>query len=89
MSTTLANAALWDAEMDARRATFAATLTTRLSAVLEEAQRLGELEPQVKPDTVAALVIGPVYYRATIEHTTTDLATIEHCVATLGTWRER
>ena len=86
VSTTLANSALWDPEMDARRGAFAATLTERLSAAVQEAQRLGELELEVEPAGVAALLIGPIYYRATIEHTTTDPGTIEHCIANLGTW---
>jgi AcrR family transcriptional regulator len=86
VSTTLANAALWDTEMDARRGAFAATLTARLSAAVEEAQRSGELQLEVEPDAVAALTIGPIYYRATIEHATSDPDTIERCISQLGTW---
>jgi len=88
VSTTLANAALWVADMDARRATFAVALTERLSAALEEAQRLGEFELRAEPKAIAALTIGPLYYRATIEHTTTTPETIEHCVTALGTWTD-
>lgn len=86
VSTTLANAALWDPEMNARRGRYAATLTARLSAAIQEAQHLGELQIEVEPDAIAALIIGPIYYRATIEHTITDADTIEHCIARLGTW---
>jgi AcrR family transcriptional regulator len=88
VSTTLANAAVWDAAMDDRRAGFAAALTERLAAALAEAQRVGELELRVDPGTAAALTVGPVYYRATIEHSATDPETIEHCVAALGVWTD-
>ena len=86
VSTTLANAALWDTDMDARRASFAAALLERLSAALEQAEQLGELELQTDPQAGAALTIGPIYYRATIEHSTTGPETIEHLVASLGNW---
>jgi AcrR family transcriptional regulator len=86
VSTTLANAALWNADLDARRARFAGTLTARLSSAVLEAQRVGELELGVEPDAVAALLIGPIYYRATIERTTSAADTIEQCIAGLGTW---
>jgi AcrR family transcriptional regulator len=86
VSTTLAHAALWDTAMDARRADFASALATRLTTAVEEAQRLGELEPQVPIDSAAAVLVGPIYYRATIERSTTSRATIDSLVDALGTW---
>lgn len=89
VATTLAQAALWDTGMDARRRSFAETLTDRLDAAVEEARRTGELQLQVAPEEVAALLVGPIYYRATIEHRATDLELIERSVAALGTWTTR
>ncbi|MGP3533366.1 TetR/AcrR family transcriptional regulator [Microbacterium sp. RD1] len=87
VTTTLANAALWDDGMDARRAGFAELLSQRLAGALRQAQDQGELSLRVRPETdAAALAIGPVYYRATIERAPADAALIERCVDSLGDW---
>lgn len=86
VATTLANAALWDPAMDVRRAGFARALSERLAAALAEAEALGELSLRVEPDTSAALAVGPIYYRATIDRAPADSALIERCVASLGDW---
>jgi AcrR family transcriptional regulator len=85
VTTTLANSALWDEAMDARRAGFAEILSTRLLQALEEAERLGELS--TRPDAgAAARVIGPIYYRATIERSPADPGLIDACTAAAGNW---
>ncbi|GIG40559.1 TetR/AcrR family transcriptional regulator [Cellulomonas phragmiteti] len=87
VATTLASAALWEDDMDARRARFADLLASRLADALDDARARGEVDLHTDPRDAAALVIGPLYYRATIERGTTD----EHVVATLvdglGRWR--
>jgi AcrR family transcriptional regulator len=89
VATTLANAALWNPDMDARRAGFARVLSERLAAALAEAERLGELSLRAEPEPSAALAIGPIYYRATIERASADAALIERCVASVGEWTRR
>ena len=86
VSTTLAGAALWDAAMDARRAQFAGTLTDRLATALDDAQARGELALALPSRQAAALTIGPLYYRATIERATAGADLIEAAIAALGTW---
>jgi AcrR family transcriptional regulator len=86
VTTTLANTALWDSNMDARRAGFAQVLSERLAAALLEAQRQGELTMRADEAAAAALVIGPIYYRATIERAPSDASLIDHCVAAAGDW---
>lgn len=87
VTSTLANTALWDARMDARRQGFASTLSERLTAALAEAERHGELSLRGDASSAAALTIGPIYYRATIEREPADAALIERCVAAAGEWR--
>lgn len=87
VATTLANAALWNPGMDVRRAGFARLLSERLAGALSQAERLGELSLAVAPEAGAALAIGPIYYRATIERASADTALIERCVASVGDWR--
>lgn len=89
VATTLANAALWDAGMEERRAGFARALSERLAAALTAAEELGELSLRVEPEMSAALAIGPLYYRATIERASADGALIERCVASVGDWTPR
>ncbi|MTD54027.1 TetR family transcriptional regulator [Amycolatopsis sp. RM579] len=86
VSTTLANTALWDENMDARRAQFAGILADRLAAALDDAQARGEITLALTSRDAAALAIGPMYYRSTIEHATADSALIEAIIAALGTW---
>ena len=88
VATTLATTALWDEDMDARRAQFAGILTGRLAAALDDAQTRGEITLAVPSRHAAALAIGPMYYRSTIEHSPTDAGLIEATIAALGTWTD-
>ena len=87
VATTLANASLWDNEMDARRERFATILTERLVAALAIAQARGEVVLNAAPEVAAALVVGPLYYRSTIEHGAVNSLLIEAVIEGLGTWR--
>lgn len=86
VTATLANTALWDPVMDARRARFAAVLAERLTAALAEAERAGEVSLRCSAATVAATAIGPLYYRALIERAPSDAALIEGCITSVGVW---
>jgi len=86
VTTTLANASLWDPAMDARRAGFAALLSDRLASALHQAAEQGEIVLRGSVDIAAAATIGPLYYRATIERSLADAALIEHCVNSAGDW---
>ena len=86
VSTTLANTALWDEAMDTRRAQFAGILRGRLAAALDDAQTRGEITLAIPSQDAAAVAIGPMYYRSTIERTPTDASLIEATIAALGTW---
>jgi len=86
VTTTLISAALWDPEMDARRAGFASVLATRLHDALEQARREGELSASTDRADATAAVLGPIVYRAVIEHAPADRALIERCVQAAGTW---
>ncbi|MGI5190700.1 TetR/AcrR family transcriptional regulator [Promicromonospora sp. CA-289599] len=87
VATTLANSALWDANMDARRERFASILMERLAAALEGAHKRGEITLSTDPRSAAALAIGPLHYRSTIEHGDIDADLVEAAVNAVGTWR--
>ena len=87
VTTTLANAALWDSRMDARRERFAKVLADRLAATLLDALNRGEVELHVSPAEAAALLIGPIYYCSTIEHRPASHQLIDAALENLGNWR--
>jgi AcrR family transcriptional regulator len=86
VAATLASTALWDEQMDARRAQFATILAGRLANALDAAQVRGEVSLAMSSRDAAALVIGPIYYRSTIEHLPAGSALIEAAIAAIGTW---
>lgn len=86
VTTTLASTALWDEEMNHRRAGFAAIISTRLAEALAKAEQLGEVKLHIDSRSAAALAVGPIYYRSTIEHADTDARLIEGSIDSLGTW---
>lgn len=86
VASTLANAAEWDCEMDERRAGVAQALALRLSTALSRASERGEVRLHLDGRCAAAMLIGPIYYRATIERASSDTALIDATIAALGTW---
>jgi AcrR family transcriptional regulator len=86
VATTLASTALWDHEMDARRARFATILADRLAGALDSAQGRGEVTLAMPGRDAAAFLVGPIYYRSTIEHGPADSALIEALITAIGTW---
>jgi AcrR family transcriptional regulator len=87
VATTLANTALWDADMDARREQFASILTERLAAALDGAQERGEVVLSADPRSAVALAIGPLHYRSTIERAAIEADLVEAAVNAVGTWK--
>ena len=86
VATTLASTALWDHQMDTRRAQFAKILADRLADALDTAQRRGEVSLAMPVRDAAAFLVGPIYYRSTIEHGPAGSTLIETSVAAIGTW---
>jgi AcrR family transcriptional regulator len=86
VTTTLANTALWDPAMNARLAHFALLLADRLAAALDQAQTRGEFRPHIDSRSAAALALGPLYYRSTIEHAAIDDDLIDAAFSALGRW---
>lgn len=86
VTTTLANAAQWDQDMDNRRSRLAQVLADRLATALVDAEGRGELTLRLDSRSAAALVVGPIYYRSTIERAPTDDGLIDAALAALGDW---
>jgi AcrR family transcriptional regulator len=89
VATTLANSALWDSGMDSRREQFAGVLSERLAQALDAAAAAGEVQLRTTVQSAAALAVGPIYYRSTIEHEPVDSDFIDAAIDSLGVWRDR
>lgn len=72
-----------DSAMDARREQFASTL----AAALDDAQKRGEVALSTDPRSAAALVIGPLQNRSTIERAAIEADLVEAAVNAVGTWK--
>jgi AcrR family transcriptional regulator len=86
VTTTLASTALWDNNMDVRRARFADIIADRLAAALDDAAARGELILRLDSRSAAAMTMGPLYYRSTIEHAPIDDDLIDTALTALGQW---
>ena len=86
VATTLASTALWDHQMDTRRAQFATILSDRLASALDTAQARAEVTLAMPVHDAAAFLVGPIYYRSTIEHGPAGSTLIEALIAAIGTW---
>ncbi|MEV8373596.1 TetR/AcrR family transcriptional regulator [Kribbella sp. NPDC056861] len=86
VATTLAQGALWDPAMDSRRGQFAGVLSERLADALDSAAAAGEVELRTTAQSAAALAIGPIYYRSTIEREPVDSDFIDAAIDSLGVW---
>jgi hypothetical protein len=64
------------------------TIPTAIARQLEldDAQARGEITLTLTSRDAAAMTIGPMYYRSTIEHAPTDPTLIEAVINALGTW---
>jgi hypothetical protein len=74
--------------MDPRRAMLAQVLAKRLTAALDQAQTQGHLELNIDSAAAAALLLGPLYYRSTIEHAPLEDSLIDAAIAPVGTWAQ-
>ena len=86
VATTLANTALWDPQMAERRGAFAQVLAHRLADVLNYAQDQGRLALHIDSSDAAALLLGPLYYRSTIEHAPAEEPLLDAALASIGHW---
>ncbi|UZN03321.1 TetR/AcrR family transcriptional regulator [Cellulomonas sp. S1-8] len=86
VATTLANGAIWDAGLDARRQAFADAVEGRIAAALTQAAADGEVTLRVDPASAAAILLGPAFYRATFEVADVTPDLIEASLDAVGTW---
>ncbi|MEY9835830.1 TetR/AcrR family transcriptional regulator [Streptacidiphilus sp. EB103A] len=86
VAVTLMQGALWEPHMAGRRDTLVATLAEQLSRALESARSTGELDSACDALDAAALLVGPILFRTTMQSGKVSTALIDHLIDSLGTW---
>ncbi len=86
VTTTLASAAQWDPAIDARRERLASVLVDRVARALSAAEARGEVRLALAASDAAALLIGPLYYRSTIERGAVGSSVVDAALNALGRW---
>jgi AcrR family transcriptional regulator len=86
VALTLAQSALDDPEMARRHDESLRTITERLHAALRTAVDGGELESDVEPADLTALLAGPIVHRTAIQRGEVSDTLIARMVDGIGTW---
>ncbi len=86
VATTLIHASQWDEALDARRRAFAETVAERVGSALLDAEAEGEVWLRVPASSAAAVLLGPLFYRATIERGSLDDGVVDASLDAIGTW---
>lgn len=75
VSLTLMQGAVWNPQIAEQRDRSTATVTSRLRAALELAATTGEMTTTTPPEDAAAMLLGPMVYRTSMQagHITDDL----------------
>jgi AcrR family transcriptional regulator len=75
VSLTLMQGAIWSPQIAEQRDHSTATVTSRLRAALELATTTGEMTTTTTPEDAAAMLLGPMVYRTSMQagHITDDL----------------
>ncbi|WP_240521867.1 TetR/AcrR family transcriptional regulator [Amycolatopsis vastitatis] len=87
VSLTLAQSALSDAEFAHRQDESVRTITERIHAAVRMAVAAGELEADVEPSDLAAMLVGPIVYRAAMQRGPASDGFVGRLVDSVGTWR--
>ncbi len=86
VALTLAQSAMWDAEIARRHDESVRTIVERIHAAVRSAVASGELETDADPSDLAAMLVGPIVYRTTMERDVVSDDLIDRLVTGVGTW---
>jgi AcrR family transcriptional regulator len=88
VTTTLIHGSIWDEGLDARRRAFGQTVVRRVASALLRAEADGEVELRVAASSAAAMLLGPVFYRATLEGGALTPDVLEASLDAVGNWSQ-
>lgn len=86
MSLTLAQSAIWDPELAHRQDESVRTIVERIHAAVQSAVASGELETDAGPSDLAAMLVGPIVYRTTMQRGDVSDDLIDRLVDSIGIW---
>lgn len=83
----LIQGSLWDPEIAKRRDAFVGTLTDQLRPALDLAVATAELDTRWNAHDAAALLVGPILFRATLQAGDIAPDLVDRLLDSLGTWQ--
>jgi AcrR family transcriptional regulator len=86
VSLTLAQSAMWDPEIAHRQDESVKTIVERIHAAVQSAAATGELETGADPSDLAAMLVGPIVYRTTMQRGVVSDGLIDRLIDSIGTW---
>lgn len=86
VSLALMQSAIWNPEVARRRDESVGTITERIHAAVRSAVARGELETDVSPSDLSAMLVGPIVYRATNQGDMVSDDLIDRLIDQVGTW---
>jgi len=87
-SLTLAQSALSDPEIAHRQNESLKTIAERIYAAVRSAVARGELETDADSSDLAAMLIGPIIFRTTMQRDIVSDALIHRLIDRVGTWHD-
>jgi AcrR family transcriptional regulator len=89
VSLTLAQSALSDARLVHPHDESVKTITERIHAAIRAAVAAGELEADIGPADLTAVLVGPIVYRTTMQRAPASDDFIGRLVDSVGTWHDQ
>jgi AcrR family transcriptional regulator len=86
VALTLAQSAMWDPEIAHPHDESVRTIAERIHAAVRSAVASGELETDAGPSDLAAMLVGPIVYRTTMQRGAVSDALIDRLIDGVGTW---
>lgn len=86
IALTLHQSAFWDPQIAHQRDESVKTITERISAAVRSAAASGEVETDVGPAELSAMLVGPIVYRTTMQTGTVSDGFIDRLIDSVGTW---
>jgi hypothetical protein len=88
MSLAMMQSAIWDPEAARRSDESNGTLRDRIHTAVRSAVARRELDSDVDPADLAAMLVGPIVYRAVVQRDVVSDELVDRLLDSIGTWHD-
>lgn len=89
VALTLHQSAIWDPQIAHQRDESIKTITERIHTAVRSAAANGEIETDLAPADLSAMLIGPIVYRTTMQMGVVSDDFIDRLIDSVGTWHRK